>query len=65
MGASAISMLEPISQAAARLGIDLTVPFEKLPKKTQGILVNGGTGFPGGIMKLLDNRLPLLQRCRS
>ena len=40
-------MLEQISQAGARLGLDLTVPFEQLPKKTQNMLLNGGTGFPG------------------
>ena len=36
-----------ISQAGARLGLDLTKPFEQLPKKTQNMLLNGGTGFPG------------------
>jgi excinuclease ABC subunit A len=55
VGASAVSMLEVISQAGARLGFDLGIPFESLPKKTQGILLNGGSGFPG-IMKLLDDR---------
>ena len=55
VGASATSMLEQISQAGARLGLDLTVPFEQLPKKTQNMLLNGGTGFPG-IMRLLDDR---------
>ena len=48
-------MLEQISQAGARLSLDLSVPFEKLPKKTQTLLLNGGTGF-AGILNLLDNR---------
>jgi excinuclease ABC subunit A len=55
VGASATSMLEQISQAGARLNLDLTVPFEQLPTKTQKLLLNGGAGFPG-IMKILDDR---------
>jgi excinuclease ABC subunit A len=55
VGASAVSMLEQISQAGARLGLDLTVPFEQLPKKTQNLLLNGGTGF-AGILSLLKHR---------
>ena len=32
-------------QYAARQGIDLRVPFEKLPKKTQNVLLNGAPDF--------------------
>ena len=55
VGASATSMLERISQAGARLSLDLTVPFEQLPKKTQHLLLHGGTGFPG-ILTILEER---------
>jgi excinuclease ABC subunit A len=55
VGATAVSMLEQISQAGARLNLDLNVPFEKLPKKVQTLMLNGGPGFPG-IMRLLLQR---------
>jgi excinuclease ABC subunit A len=55
VGATAVSMLEQISQAGARLNLDLGVPFEKLPKKVQTLMLNGGTGFPG-ILRLLLQR---------
>ncbi len=55
VGASAVSMLEQISQAAARMGLDLTVPFEQLPKRTQNLLLHGGSGF-SGILNLLKDR---------
>ena len=56
-------MLEQISQAGARLGLDLTVPFEQLPKKTQNLLLNGGTGFPG-ILRLLQRSLRIARAKR-
>jgi excinuclease ABC subunit A len=55
VGATAVSMLEQISQTGARLNLDLGVPFEKLPKKLQTLMLNGGPGFPG-IMRLLLQR---------
>ena len=47
VGASATSMLEQISQAGARLGLDLTVPFEQLPKKTQNTAAERRHRIPG------------------
>lgn len=55
VGASATSMLELISQAGARLGVDLNLPYEQLPRKTQSFLLKGGSGF-AGILKILDDR---------
>ncbi|HMD50411.1 MAG TPA: excinuclease ABC subunit UvrA [Bryobacteraceae bacterium] len=42
-----------LTDAAERLGIDIDVPFEELPKKSQALLMEGGSGF-SGILKLLD-----------
>jgi excinuclease ABC subunit A len=42
-----------LMEAAERLGIDLDTPYEELPKRTQALLMEGGSGFPG-ILKLLD-----------
>ena len=42
-----------LADAAERLGIDLDQPFEEFPKRTQTLLMEGGSGFPG-IIKLLD-----------
>jgi excinuclease ABC subunit A len=52
-GGSSSYMSERLGQAAARLGLDINKPFEKLPRKTQDLLLYGGTGFPG-ILKVLD-----------
>ena len=42
-----------LTDAAERLNIDLDQPFEKLPKRTQALIMEGGSGFPG-IVKLMD-----------
>jgi excinuclease ABC subunit A len=55
VGSASISLLEQIGQAAARLNLNIDVPFEQLTKKTQAVLLNGGTGFPG-LLKILQNR---------
>jgi excinuclease ABC subunit A len=44
-----------LGQAAARHGFDLSLPFEKLPKKTQNFILNGGPGFKG-IIGVLNSR---------
>lgn len=46
-GGSSAYMADRLGQYAARQGIDLGVPFENLPKKTQNVLLNGTAGFPG------------------
>ncbi len=52
-GGSSAYMNEKLGQAAARHLVDLSVPFDQMPKKTQHLVVSGGSGFPG-ILKILD-----------
>jgi excinuclease ABC subunit A len=52
-GAGSAQMRHRLAEAARALGIDLGTPFERLPKKAQTALLEGGNGFPG-ILKLLD-----------
>ena len=52
-GGSSTTMLDKLAQAAARQLLDVSPPFENLPKKMQSLLINGGPGFPG-ILKILD-----------
>jgi excinuclease ABC subunit A len=40
-------MADRVGTFAARQGIDISGPFEKLSKKTQTCLMSGGPGFPG------------------
>ena len=47
VGSASGYMATKVGQAAARLGIDLSTPFEDLSKKTQNFLLNGGPGFKG------------------
>ncbi len=42
-----------LAEAAERFGIDLSTPFEELPKKMRSLLVHGNAQFPG-ILKVLD-----------
>jgi excinuclease ABC subunit A len=51
-GASSSYMNHKISEAAERLRIKISKPFEDLPKRTQMLLLEGGNGFPG-VVKLL------------
>jgi excinuclease ABC subunit A len=53
-GGSSAYMSDRLGQAAARLGLDLSVKFEDMPKKTQTFLLNGGPGFAGGILGVLQ-----------
>src|SRR5438477_6050745 len=46
-------MASNLNEAADRLGIDLSIPFEELPKKTRDALIHGNAQFPG-ILKILD-----------
>lgn len=46
------SIAHALSDAARRFDIDLSEPFEQLPKKTQTFLFQGGHGFPGILGKL-------------
>jgi excinuclease ABC subunit A len=52
-GGSSSYMLSGITEAAEQYGIDLSVPFEELPKKARNLLINGNSHFPG-ILAILD-----------
>ena len=52
-GSSSSYMISALNEGAERLGVDLTVPFEELPKKTRNALMNGNAQF-AGILKTLD-----------
>ncbi|HEX4808797.1 MAG TPA: excinuclease ABC subunit UvrA [Bryobacteraceae bacterium] len=53
-GSTSSYMISSLTDGAITLGIDLSIPFENLPKKARTILVNGNSQFPG-ILKLLDD----------
>jgi excinuclease ABC subunit A len=52
-GSSSSYMTSNVNEAAETFGIDLTAPFEDLPKKTRHLLIYGNAQFPG-ILKILD-----------
>ena len=52
-GSSSSYMISALNDAADRLGIDLSVPFDELPKKTRNVLVHGNAQF-SGILRTLD-----------
>ena len=53
-GGSSAGMSDKLGQMSARTGLDINVPFEQLPKKTQSLLLNGGSGFKGILAILHD-----------
>jgi excinuclease ABC subunit A len=52
-GSSSSYMNSALIDAAEMHDIDLSIPFEDLPKKTRNLLVYGNSQFPG-ILKVLD-----------
>jgi excinuclease ABC subunit A len=52
-GSSSSYMASELTAAAALLGIDLSLPFENLPKKTRSALLHGNSQFPG-ILNILN-----------
>jgi excinuclease ABC subunit A len=52
-GAGSTYMTHKLAEAARRLRIDLSEPFDQLSKKAQSVLLHGGTGFPG-ILRILE-----------
>ncbi|MGB9605856.1 MAG: excinuclease ABC subunit A, partial [Bryobacteraceae bacterium] len=46
-GGGSAYMVHRLKEAARRLRLDLSVPFEELPARTQKLLIEGGNGFPG------------------
>ncbi len=53
-GSSSSYMASHLTEAAETLGIDLSVAFDALPKKTRNLLVYGNARF-SGILKTLDD----------
>jgi excinuclease ABC subunit A len=53
-GGTSSYMLSALTEASEALSIDLTTPFEDLPKKTRTALIYGNTQFPG-ILKTLED----------
>ncbi len=52
-GSTSSYMISNLTDAAARFRIDLSKPFEELPKRVRALLVEGNAEFPG-ILQLLD-----------
>jgi len=52
-GATSSYMISSLNEAAELFGIDLSLPFEDLPKKTRNLLLHGNSQFDG-ILKFLD-----------
>jgi excinuclease ABC subunit A len=52
-GSASSYMLASLNDAAESLRLDLSKPFEELPKKTRTILLEGGGQFPG-ILNILN-----------
>ncbi len=52
-GSSSSYMSSAVIDAAETLGIDLSIPFEDLPKRTRKLLLYGNTQF-AGVLKILD-----------
>jgi excinuclease ABC subunit A len=52
-GSSSSYMQASLNEAADTLGIDLSVPFDSLPKRTRIMLLEGGTKF-AGILNILN-----------
>ncbi len=52
-GAGSAYMSHMLMDTARRLRIDLSEPFDQLPKKVQATLLEGGGGFPG-ILPMLE-----------
>jgi len=52
-GGSSSYMLSALTEAGEALSIDLSIPFEDLPKKTRTALIHGNSQF-AGILKTLD-----------
>ena len=53
-GGTSSYMASALNEASESLGVDITTPFEDLPKKMRTALVYGNSQFPG-ILKTLDD----------
>ena len=54
-GGTSSYMLSALTEAGDALDIDLSVPFESLPKKARTALVHGNSQFPGILKTLEEN----------
>jgi excinuclease ABC subunit A len=54
-GSASSYMNSALTEAAGKLQIDLSVPFEELPKKTRNLLVYGNAQFAGILAILQEN----------
>ncbi len=54
-GSSSSYMTSALTEAAEAMSIDLSVPYDELPKRTRTALLHGGPQFPG-ILKVLDDQ---------
>jgi len=54
-GSSSSYMISALTEAAQKLKIDLSVPFEQLPKRARTLLVQGNADFPGILGVLKEN----------
>ncbi len=54
-GSSSSYMISALTEAAVKLKIDLSVPFDELPKRTRNLLIQGNAEFPGILGVLKEN----------
>jgi len=54
-GGTSSYMLAALTEAGDALDIDLSLPFEDLPKKARTALINGNSQFPGILQTLQEN----------
>lgn len=54
-GSSSSYMISALTEAAEKLKIDLSVPFDELPKRVRTLLVQGNGEFPGILRILKEN----------
>ncbi len=54
-GSSSSYMTSALTEAAEKLKIDLSVPFDELPKRVRNLLVQGNGEFPGILRILKEN----------
>ncbi|MFL6415054.1 MAG: excinuclease ABC subunit UvrA [Bryobacteraceae bacterium] len=54
-GSSSSYMISALTEAAEKLKIDLSVPFDDLPKRSRNLLIQGNAEFPGVLKILKEN----------
>src|SRR5581483_2380631 len=64
-GSSSSYMTAALTEAAEECNIDLSEPFEELPKKTRNLLLYGNSRFPGILKVLYVNYAPATEGYRD